>query len=140
RRMGGALPAVHLDCAHWPRGSATARSGGKLLRVAQALPVSEGAAERQPARLELVVTFDTDVPPAEVWLQVNRLLQALALAAPDLKLTYDALHSRAEDGDVVIALTTPDAGGAAGRLEGLSTALRRAVGKNLAIRAVRLAA
>jgi hypothetical protein len=113
-----------------------------MVRVSAASPLATGveSGRRQAGWLELIVTFAADVPPTEVWQKINHLLKVLAEAAPDLNLTYDALRSRAENGDVIIAMTPANAVGAAERLDALSAALRAAAGKGLEIRGVRLAA
>jgi hypothetical protein len=68
------------------------------------------------------------------------LLRAMNAAAPELKLTYDALRSRAEDGDLIIALTSADFAGDEQRLNMLLNALRSAGGKSVQVRAIRVAA
>jgi hypothetical protein len=143
-RVSGSLAAVHIDCSHWPRARSGSRSTGKLVRVAQMSPAPNTKQQDAPgpkeAWLELVLTFNADVIPTDVWDQVNRLLQAMTRAAPELKLTYDALHSRAENGNVIIALTPADAATAAERIATLMGALRMAVGKDVQVRSLRLAA
>ena len=143
--LAGAYPVVPIDCSHWPRGPATARSSGKLVRVGHAsfVPSSNlpGPTDQpKPQWLELVVTFAGQIPPADVWQEINRLLLALSAAAPELKLTYDALHSRAENGDLVIALTPAVPMGTSERIGALTDALRIAVGKSVAVRGIRIAA
>jgi hypothetical protein len=137
-RVSGKLRTQDVDCSQWDRDRSVPRSNGKLVRVCQ--PTLAADAIEPRGRLELVITFAADVRPAEVWQEVNRLLQVVALAAPDLKLTYDALHSRAENGDLVVSLMPADPADAAARLDALTTTLRAAAGKGLEIRGIRVAA
>lgn len=85
------------------------RSTGRLVSLHKALPAVEvdcsGWAAGATVWLELVVSFDQRTPPARVMEHANQLIAAAARAAPELGLTYDFTRSRAEKGDVVIALT-----------------------------------
>lgn len=143
--LAGAIPAVPVDCSRWPRDPAAPRSRGKLVRVGRASPAPrlahrEDAGAPQPRCLELVVAFAPNLPPTQVWLEINRLLQAMSAAAPDLELTYDALRSRTENGNVIIALTPADPAGASERLGVLSDALRMSVGNFVQVRGIHFAA
>lgn len=144
-RLGGASPAVEVDCSRWPRNSAVPRSSGKLVRVAHAAPVPslpqhDGVGATMSLRLEVVVGFSANLPPTQVWHEINRLMQAMSAAAPDLKLTYDALRSRTENGDVVIALTPKDPKATSERLDVLSDALYASAGEHLKVHGIRMAA
>ena len=76
----------------------------------------------------------------QVWTDVNLLLQRVQHAAPELKLTYDALRSRTENGDFVIALRSVDLAAAEQQLSGLLNLLRNTESTSVRVRAIRLAA
>jgi hypothetical protein len=137
-RRVGSMEVVHLDCSQWPRDHSKPRSTGKFVRIGQKL--APATAPVESSRLELVVNLAEDVGPIQVWCDVNLLLRAMNAAAPELKLTYDALRSRAEDGDLIIALTSADFAGDEQRLNMLLNALRSAGGKSVQVRAIRVAA
>ena len=69
-----------------------------------------------------------------------RLLLAMSAAAPELMLTYDALHSHSENGDLVIALTPTVPIGTSAPIGALTDALRLAVSKSVEVRGIRIAA
>jgi hypothetical protein len=153
KSVASCLPAVEVDCSQWPRQQSATRSAGKLVRAGEALSgsavppspsptIREGKECRQAghAWFELIVTFAPDVPPTEVWEQVNLLLQTVTSAAPELMLTYDALRSRAENGDIVIALTPTGLAAGSDRLATLTDALRAAPASHIHVRGIRLAA
>ena len=123
-RAGKPLPTVDVDCSHWQRAAGT-RSRGKFVGVAQHLPSTESDST-PPVWLELVVSFEENTPPAQVWEHTKRLIVEVSRAAPELGLIYDVNHSRTENEDVVIALAPQSSAGSSERLATLAQAIRQA--------------
>jgi hypothetical protein len=122
--------AIEVDCSKWVD---TAAGGWTFGSFATASDTREAVAvdcshwEREPAAwLELVVSFEGNTPPAQVWEHTKRLIVEVSRAAPELGLAYDVNHSRTENEDVVIALTPRSSPGAAQRLNQLADVIRRA--------------
>jgi hypothetical protein len=66
--------------------------------------------------LEIRVQFTADADLRVVEALTVKLIRAAAAAAPELGLTYDPSRSRADGGDVIVALTPTNSTGAEGRL------------------------
>lgn len=125
RRVGTWVPPVEVDGSTWAR-AAGPRSRGKLVSAAQHLPPVEAKfIPAPPAWLELVVSFEATTPPVKVFEHTRQLVTAATGAVPELRLAYDLTRSRAENDDVVIALTPRDPAGAAERLAAATEAIRR---------------
>lgn len=121
---GQGLPPTDVDCSGWQR-AAGPRSRGKLVGAATQLPPVAVGFIREPAVwLEVLVSFDAGTPPVRV-MEYSRRLIAAAGAIPDLGLTYDFNRSRAENDDVVIALSPTVGGDVEKRLNEAAAVIRR---------------
>jgi hypothetical protein len=109
-RVGRALPVREIDASGWEPDIPTGDENSAFLRsVAQAVPSiarnSVGSDDDPPVWLELRVSFAEDTAPAKVIEHTNRLIGLLSAADPELGLTWDHRRSRAEDRDVIVALS-----------------------------------
>jgi hypothetical protein len=75
--------------------------------------------------LELVVSFEEHMHPARVLEQAKRLVAIAHAGDPTLGLTYDFNRSRAENDNVVIALSPTDTTEVEKRLNSVAEVIQR---------------
>lgn len=120
-----------VDCSGWDKDTPAERwSKGKLRSVTRSLPLIKGFTPADSVYLEIVLKLDASADPAQVFTLATRLLADVIAFDPTLKLTYDPVRSRAEEGRVTIALNPGRPGtDITGKLDKITAVIRKAAGE-----------